>query len=132
MDTEISEQLLDPPKSFDDDSEEGIPYWRDQITVRALAVSAVLGTLFCIIFHRLSLTVGMVPSLNIAGGMIGFFFVKSWTEFLSRLGLSVTPFTRQENTVLQTCVVACYGLALSGQFFFSGTLRLLDGTGFSA
>ncbi|KAI3839411.1 hypothetical protein MKX03_016089 [Papaver bracteatum] len=93
-----------------------IPHWRDQITIRGLVVSALLGTLFCIITHKLNLTVGIIPSLNVAAGLLGFFFVKSWTTFLSKLGFQVKPFTRQENTVIQTCVVACYGLAFSGGF----------------
>lgn len=123
MATEISEPLLldsgNSGKSVDgDDGEERIPEWKDQITVRGLAVSAMLGSLFCIITHKLNLTVGIIPSLNVAAGLLGFFFVKSWTGLLSRLGLSVAPFTRQENTVIQTCVVACYGLAFSGQFLF--------------
>lgn len=95
---------------------ERIPEWKEQITIRGLVVSAILGTLFCIITHKLNLTVGIIPSLNVAAGLLGFFFVKSWTEFLSKLGFSVKPFTRQENTVIQTCVVACYGLAFSGMF----------------
>ncbi|WJX81161.1 putative metal-nicotianamine transporter ysl6, variant 2 [Trifolium repens] len=32
------------------------------------------------------------------------------------IGIFTKPFTRQENTVIQTCVVACYGLAFSGGF----------------
>ncbi|KHN28282.1 Putative metal-nicotianamine transporter YSL6 [Glycine soja] len=32
------------------------------------------------------------------------------------MGFFTKPFTRQENTVIQTCVVACYGLAFSGGF----------------
>ncbi|KAL3722958.1 hypothetical protein ACJRO7_035193 [Eucalyptus globulus] len=122
MGTEISEPLLPEPRKGgadgggEGDGEERIPDWKDQITVRGLAVSAVLGSLFCIITHKLNLTVGIIPSLNVAAGLLGFFFVKSWTGFLSRLGFSVTPFTRQENTVIQTCVVACYGLAFSGGF----------------
>ncbi|KAK4489750.1 hypothetical protein RD792_000386 [Penstemon davidsonii] len=39
-----------------------------------------------------------------------------WTGFQSKFGFSVRPFTRQENTVIQTCVVACCGLAASGGF----------------
>ncbi|KAI4968370.1 hypothetical protein ZWY2020_058025 [Hordeum vulgare] len=31
-------------------------------------------------------------------------------------GVVSKPFTKQENTVIQTCVVACYGLATSGGF----------------
>ncbi|CAL9185841.1 probable metal-nicotianamine transporter YSL6 [Musa acuminata AAA Group] len=112
---EISEPLLSPEKKNLDCGEK-IPPWREQITVRGLLVSAVLGALFCIITHKLNLTVGVIPSLNVAAGLLGFFFIKSWTEFASRIGLCVKPFTRQENTVIQTCVVACYGLAFSGGF----------------
>ncbi|KAI3457815.1 hypothetical protein Pfo_014478 [Paulownia fortunei] len=122
---EISEPLLlqdetaaDKIRAVDADDQEieRIPEWKEQITIRGLVVSAILGTLFCIITHKLNLTVGIIPSLNVAAGLLGFFFVKSWTGFLSKLGFSVQPFTRQENTVIQTCVVACYGLAFSGGF----------------
>lgn len=114
---EISEPLLDDSEKISAvETEEPIPEWQDQITIRGLVVSALLGALFCIITHKLNLTVGIIPSLNVAAGLLGFFFVKSWTAFLSKLGLHVRPFTRQENTVIQTCVVACYGLAFSGGF----------------
>lgn len=118
MGTEITEPLLVDSKDTINtvDSTEIIPEWKDQITIRGLVVSAVLGVLFCIITHKLNLTVGIIPSLNVAAGLLGFFFVKSWTGFLSSLGFSVSPFTKQENTVIQTCVVACYGLAFSGGF----------------
>ncbi|KAL6508170.1 putative metal-nicotianamine transporter ysl6 [Orobanche hederae] len=119
---EISEPFLlqdeaanDKLSAVDADGER-IPEWEEQITIRGLLVSAILGTLFCIITHKLNLTVGIIPSLNVAAGLLGFFFVKSWTGFMSKLGYSVQPFTRQENTVIQTCVVACYGLAFSGGF----------------
>lgn len=117
MGTEISESLLipDPDKASPVEVEE-IPPWRDQITVRGLVVSAVLGSLFCIITHKLNLTVGVIPSLNVAAGLLGFFLVKSWTGLVENLGFFVKPFTKQENTVIQTCVVACYGLAFSGGF----------------
>ncbi|GAB2278411.1 Probable metal-nicotianamine transporter ysl6 [Dionaea muscipula] len=114
---EISEPLLVAVGGVGKEVEvETIPEWKDQITIRGLTVSAMLGTLFCVITHKLNLTVGIIPSLNVAAGLLGFFFVKSWTSFLSRLGFSIRPFTRQENTVIQTCVVACYGLAFSGGF----------------
>ncbi|KAL8139960.1 hypothetical protein V2J09_005981 [Rumex salicifolius] len=115
---EITEPLIpDSEKSEEKAIEfERVPEWKEQITIRGLAVSALLGTLFCVITHKLNLTVGIIPSLNVAAGLLGFFFVKSWTGFLSKLGFSVKPFTRQENTVIQTCVVACYGLAFSGGF----------------
>uniref|UniRef100_A0A2N9IEL6 Metal-nicotianamine transporter YSL6 n=1 Tax=Fagus sylvatica TaxID=28930 RepID=A0A2N9IEL6_FAGSY len=117
---EISEPLLvsetQKIKPVEEEPEQQIPGWKDQITIRGLAVSALLGTLFCIITHKLNLTVGIIPSLNVGAGLLGFFCVKSWTGFLSKLGFQVKPFTRQENTVIQTCVVACYGLAFSGGF----------------
>ncbi|KAI3784626.1 hypothetical protein L1987_43728 [Smallanthus sonchifolius] len=108
---DISEPLLE-----ESSQQEIIPEWKDQITLRGLIASALLGTLFCIITHKLNLTVGIIPSLNVAAGLLGFFFVKSWTTFLEKLGFSARPFTRPENTVIQTCVVACYGLAFSGGF----------------
>lgn len=111
---DISEPFLEESEGIGAVETELIPEWKDQITIRGLSVSALLGTLFCIITHKLNLTVGIIPSLNVAAGLLGFFFVKSWTSFLSKLGFSVQPFTRQENTVIQTCVVACYGLAFSG------------------
>lgn len=119
---EISEALLLPETNKTAatvilDQGEHVPEWKEQITIRGLVVSALLGTLFCIITHKLNLTVGIIPSLNVAAGLLGFFFVKSWTGFLSKLGFTVKPFTKQENTVIQTCVVACYGLAFSGNRF---------------
>lgn len=115
MGTEISEPLLpsSPEKPI---PAAVIPPWRDQITVRGIFVSALLGTLFCIITHKLNLTVGVIPSLNVAAGLLGFFLVRTWTGLLEKLGIVTTPFTPQENTVIQTCVVACYGLAFSGGF----------------
>ncbi|KAK7377605.1 hypothetical protein VNO80_03033 [Phaseolus coccineus] len=116
---DISEPLLvDPLGNAEKEKylREEIPEWKEQITIRGLVVSAVLGTLFCIITHKLNLTVGIIPSLNVAAGLLGFFFVRTWTGFLTKMGFFAKPFTRQENTVIQTCVVACYGLAFSGGF----------------
>lgn len=112
----VSEPLIGPSEKISAVNEEDqtVPEWKDQITIRGLVVSAMMGALFCVITHKLNLTVGIIPSLNVAAGLLGFFFVKSWTSFLSNLGFSIKPFTRQENTVIQTCVVACYGLAFSG------------------
>nr|CAD1843632.1 unnamed protein product [Ananas comosus var. bracteatus] len=58
----------------------------------------------------------IIPSLNVSAGLLGFFFVKTWTAALDKAGLLKTPFTRQENTVIQTCVVAAYDIAFSGGF----------------
>nr|CAD1821125.1 unnamed protein product [Ananas comosus var. bracteatus] len=56
------------------------------------------------------------PVAERVGGLLGFFFVRAWTKALQRCGALKHPFTRQENTVIQTCVVACSGIAFSGGF----------------
>lgn len=116
MGTEISDPLIVPPAAEEEEIPIPIPQWREQITIRGIVVSTILGSLFCIITHKLNLTVGVIPSLNVAAGLLGFFMVKSWTGVAEKLGFGGQPFTRQENTVIQTCVVACYGLAFSGGF----------------
>ncbi|KAK4283309.1 hypothetical protein QN277_000272 [Acacia crassicarpa] len=93
-----------------------VPPWRNQLTIRALAVSFLLSILFSFIVMKLNLTTGIIPSLNVSAGLLGFFFVKTWTKFLDKSHLLRQPFTRQENTVIQTCVVASSGIAFSGGF----------------
>ncbi|WJX14299.1 putative metal-nicotianamine transporter ysl7, variant 2 [Trifolium repens] len=93
-----------------------VPAWQKQITVRAIIVSFLLSVLFTFIVMKLNLTTGIIPSLNVSAGLLGFFFVKTWTKLLSKSGLLNQPFTRQENTVIQTCVVAASGIAFSGGF----------------
>lgn len=93
-----------------------VPPWRKQLTFRAFVVSFVLSILFTFIVMKLNLTTGIIPSLNVSAGLLGFFFVKTWTKFLDKSGLLKQPFTRQENTVVQTCVVAASGIAFSGTF----------------
>ena len=104
----------------DDDSVERlflsreVPPWRHQLTIRALVVSFFLSILFSFIVMKLNLTTGIIPSLNVSAGLLGFFFVKTWTKFLDKSHMLRQPFTRQENTVIQTCVVASSGIAFSG------------------
>ncbi|WCJ25084.1 YELLOW STRIPE like 7 [Euphorbia peplus] len=93
-----------------------VPSWQNQLTVRAFVVSFILGILFSFIVMKLNLTTGIIPSLNVSAGLLGFFFVKTWTKFLEKSGMLRQPFTRQENTVIQTCVVASSGIAFSGGF----------------
>ncbi|GLT40492.1 hypothetical protein SLA2020_146260 [Shorea laevis] len=93
-----------------------VPSWRRQLTVRAFVVSFVLSVLFSFIVMKLNLTTGIIPSLNVSAGLLGFFFVKTWTKMLHKSGLLRQAFTRQENTVIQTCVVASAGIAFSGGF----------------
>ncbi|OVA12107.1 Oligopeptide transporter [Macleaya cordata] len=93
-----------------------VPSWQNQLTFRAFGVSLILGILFSFIVMKLNLTTGIIPSLNVSAGLLGFFFVKTWSKFLEKSGMLKQPFTRQENTVIQTCVVATSGIAFSGGF----------------
>ncbi|XP_071704967.1 probable metal-nicotianamine transporter YSL7 [Rutidosis leptorrhynchoides] len=93
-----------------------IPSWKEQLTFRAFVVSLGLGVMFSFIVMKLSLTTGIIPSMNVAAGLLSFFFVKTWTKMLDQCGLLKRPFTRQENTVIQTCVGAASGIAFSGGF----------------
>ncbi|KAI4365788.1 hypothetical protein MLD38_021746 [Melastoma candidum] len=109
-----------------------VPSWRRQITFRAMVVSLVLSVLFCFIVMKLNLTTGIIPSLNVSAGLLGFFFIKLWTKVASASGIfGALPFTRQENTVVQTCVVASSGIAFSGGFgsyLFAMSERIANAT----
>ncbi|XVE66331.1 hypothetical protein DITRI_Ditri08aG0071500 [Diplodiscus trichospermus] len=99
-----------------------VPLWTKQITLRAMVTSLILSLVFNFIVCKLNLTTGVIPSLNVAAGLLGFALVKVWTTALAKVGLLKQPFTRQENTVVQTCVVASSGIAFS-----SGTASYLLG-----
>ena len=96
-----------------------VPSWKKQLTVRAFAVSFILSVMFSFIVMKLNLTTGIIPSLNVSAGILGFFFVKTWTKLLHRSGMLKQPFTRQENAVIQTYVVAASGIAFSGTHFLA-------------
>uniref|UniRef100_A0A0E0KSZ4 Uncharacterized protein n=1 Tax=Oryza punctata TaxID=4537 RepID=A0A0E0KSZ4_ORYPU len=93
-----------------------VPSWSEQLTVRAFVVGFLLAIMFNIIVMKLSLTTGVIPSLNVSASLLGFFLVRLWTAAIERMGFLKQPFTRQENTVIQTCVVSAYGVAFSGGF----------------
>ncbi|XP_071691285.1 probable metal-nicotianamine transporter YSL12 [Rutidosis leptorrhynchoides] len=103
-------------------STQQVPSWRNQITFRAIVTSLLLSIVFNFIVCKLNLTTGIIPSLNVAAGLLGFAMLKGWTAMLDKCGLLKQPFTRQENTVIQTCVVASSGIAFS-----SGTASYLLG-----
>ncbi|XP_031096018.1 probable metal-nicotianamine transporter YSL7 [Ipomoea triloba] len=107
------EDIMSVEKMFES---EAVPSWQSQLTFRAFIVSFVLSILFTFIVMKLNLTTGIIPSLNVSAGLLGFFFLKTWTKLLEKSGLLKQPFTRQENTVIQTCVVASSGIAFSGGF----------------
>ena len=104
-------EALSTEKAFEG---ERLPAWSEQITVRSVVVSSALGLFLSFIVMKLNLTSGIVPSLNMSAGLLAFFLMKTWTSALERCGVFPKPFTRQENTVVQTCVISCSSIAFSG------------------
>ena len=91
-----------------------LPPWTKQITVRGVIASIVIGSMYSVIAMKLNLTAGLTPHLNISAALLGFVFIRTWTKLLQRTGFATTPFTCQENTMIQTCSVACYSIAVGG------------------
>uniref|UniRef100_A0A803R1G9 Metal-nicotianamine transporter YSL3 n=2 Tax=Cannabis sativa TaxID=3483 RepID=A0A803R1G9_CANSA len=90
--------------------------WTEQITLRGLVASIVIGIIYSVIVMKLNLTTGLVPNLNVSAALLAFVFIRTWTKLLSKAGIISSPFTRQENTIIQTCAVACYSIAVGGGF----------------
>ncbi|OIT38398.1 PREDICTED: probable metal-nicotianamine transporter YSL7 [Nicotiana attenuata] len=99
-----------------------VPPWKKQITLRSMVTGLILSVVFNFIVCKLNLTTGVIPSLNVAAGLLGFAMIRSWTAVIEKFGKLKQPFTRQENTVIQTCVVASSGIAFS-----SGTASYMLG-----
>ncbi|CAM8902500.1 unnamed protein product [Rhodiola kirilowii] len=93
-----------------------IPPWTKQITIRGIIASILIGSVYSIIAMKLNLTTGITPNLNISAALLAFIFIRTWTKLLRKLGYVTTPFTKQENTMIQTCSVACYSIAIGGGF----------------
>lgn len=107
----------------DDDVEENINEyqvtdtnrpWTKQLTVRGVLASIVIGSIYSIIAMKLNLTTGMVPNFNVSAALLAFVFIRTWNKVVQKFGYIARPFTRQENTMIQTCAVACYSIAVGG------------------
>ncbi|KAK9665184.1 hypothetical protein RND81_14G096000 [Saponaria officinalis] len=93
-----------------------LPPWTKQVTIRGIIASIIIGVIYSVIVTKLNLTTGLVPNLNVSAALLAFVFLKSWTNLVHKAGFVTTPFTRQENTIVQTCAVACYSIAVGGGF----------------
>lgn len=124
---EFGEKKMEIERDINQNMEERLPvigaeviqsdeHWTEHITIRGLFVSMMIGIIYSIIAMKLNLTTGMVPNLNVSAALLAFVFVRSWTKVLEKAGFVSKPFTRQENTIIQTCAVACYSIAVSGGF----------------
>lgn len=99
------------------EDEKRIAPWKRQITIRGLIVSLAIGIIYSVIVMKLNLTTGLVPNLNVSAALLAFVFVRTWTGLLEKAGIVSMPFTRQENTIIQTCAVACYSISVGGWRF---------------
>ena len=108
------EELEGQPADHDSEGPKRIQPWTRQITVRGIVVSIIIGTMYSIIAMKLNLATGMIPNLNVSAALLAFLFIRTWIKLLHRAGIVSKPFTRQENTMIQTCVVACYSTASGG------------------
>lgn len=95
---------------------ERVPPWREQVTARGMVAALLIGFVYTVIVMKLSLTTGLTPTMNVSAALLAFLALRGWTRALGRLGIACRPFTRQENTVVQTCVVACYTIGFGGGF----------------
>lgn len=112
-------QVMKEGDGDDDDHDEDakrMQPWHKQITVRGVMASVLIGSIFSVIAMKLNLTTGITPNLNVSAALLAFIFIKAWSKTIQKFGLVSAPFTKQENTMIQTCVVACYSIAVGGWF----------------
>lgn len=88
--------------------------WNKLITARGVIASVLIGSIFSVIAMKLNLTTGITPNLNVSAALLAFIFIRAWSKIVQKFGLVSKPFTKQENTMIQTCVVACYSIAVGG------------------
>ncbi|KAK6936639.1 Oligopeptide transporter, OPT superfamily [Dillenia turbinata] len=113
---QIEKDELDTEEMREEIDVKRIQPWTRQITFRGIIASLAIGIIYSVIVMKLSLTTGLVPNLNVSAALLAFVVIRTWTAVLQKAGIVTTPFTRQENTVIQTCTVACYSIAFGGGF----------------
>lgn len=115
---EIEREVIDDLEETQNEGDDfkSIPPWKEQITFRGIVASLIIGIIYSVIVMKLNLTTGLVPNLNVSAALLAFVFLRSWTKLLTKAGIVTKPFTKQENTVVQTCAVACYSIAVGGGF----------------
>uniref|UniRef100_A0A453P6Q5 Uncharacterized protein n=2 Tax=Aegilops tauschii subsp. strangulata TaxID=200361 RepID=A0A453P6Q5_AEGTS len=81
-----------------------------------MVAALLIGFIYTVIVLKLVLTTGLLPTMNVSAALLSFLLLRGWTRLLDRFGIVSRPFTRQENTIVQTCGVACYTIAFGGGF----------------
>ena len=111
---EIAGEEVDEGESVEEVSVARLPPWTKQLTVRGMVTSAIIGGVYSIIAMKLNLTTGLSPNLNVSAALLGFVVIRTWNKILQKFGFCPAPFTKQENTMIQTSAVACYSIAIGG------------------
>jgi len=119
MERENLDEQCDTEHGDLDNTTRRILPWTKQITIRGIIASILIGGIYSVIVMKLNLTTGLVPNLNVSAALLAFVFLRTWTNLLQKAGFVTTPFTRQENTIVQTCAVACYSIAVGGWISYS-------------
>lgn len=88
--------------------------WTKYLTVRGVLSSIVIGSVYSVIAMKLNLTTGVVPNFNVSAALLAYVFIRTWNKAVQKFGYTAKPFTRQENTMIQTCSMACCSLAVGG------------------
>jgi hypothetical protein len=114
LEEEEHEGTISTERAFEADP---IPSLSETITPRSLVVSLILGVGLSAVAMKISLNSGFLPPLTIPAGLVGFYLSRAWVRALDCFDVPHLPFTRQENTVIQTCVVACSAITFSGNVY---------------
>ncbi|KAL3653680.1 Metal-nicotianamine transporter ysl3 [Castilleja foliolosa] len=114
--TEIEEDNLEEITEQQQEDLKRQSPWKNQITVRGVIASLFIGIIYSIVVTKLNLTTGLVPNLNVSAALLAFVFIRTWTKLLEKAKFNTKPFTKQENTIIQTTAVACYSMAVGGGF----------------
>uniref|UniRef100_A0A0D9WED9 Uncharacterized protein n=1 Tax=Leersia perrieri TaxID=77586 RepID=A0A0D9WED9_9ORYZ len=93
-----------------------LPDFWGLVTLRSMAVSVLLGIVFCFVGMRIQMTTGFVPALNMPVTVLSFFLLKWVIMLLQKCGFSMMPYTRQENMFLMTCAITCLNLTVTGGY----------------
>ncbi|KAM7525936.1 hypothetical protein LguiA_015838 [Lonicera macranthoides] len=129
IERESLEKVEEEEEEEEVDDSNRIQPWRKQVTFRSIISSILIGSVYSVIATKMNLTTGITPNLNVSAALVAFVFMRVWTKVVKKAGILSTPFTRQENTMIQTCSVACYSIAVAGLRFYFDFSMTYVGTG---
>ncbi|KAL2333125.1 hypothetical protein Fmac_014338 [Flemingia macrophylla] len=90
--------------------------WTRAIYIRVLVVSLFLSIAFISMVVSISVTTGIAHPINISAVILGFSSIKFCIKLSKTMGLTMRPFSREENVVIQTIIVSATAMAFNGGF----------------